>query len=80
MSSGQKPRRRAYFPHMKERGRGRRRRGVRIVLWDGNFRAVWPPVLHVDGRAIRVDLATLTINGRVLDNRTGFWTATVETE
>ncbi|MFE2994246.1 hypothetical protein ACFXG4_04845 [Nocardia sp. NPDC059246] len=44
MSSGQKPRWRAYFPRMKHRGRGRRRPG-RIILWQDG-KAVWPNPFH----------------------------------
>ncbi|QDM57362.1 hypothetical protein SEA_FLATWOODS_63 [Gordonia phage Flatwoods] len=41
MSSGQRPRRREYFPRMKVRGRHRRRR-ARITVYDSEFRALWP--------------------------------------
>ncbi|AYR02699.1 hypothetical protein J1766_gp63 [Gordonia phage Bizzy] len=41
MSSGQRPRRREYFPRMKVRGRHRPRR-ARITVYDSEFRAVWP--------------------------------------
>ncbi|MCC3311500.1 hypothetical protein [Nocardia africana] len=80
MSRGQKPRWPAYFPHMKDRGR-HRRRGVRIVLYDGRGEPIWPPVLLLDGQSlpIRIDKgATIRVTGRAigtrtLDRRTGMW-------
>ncbi|AYR02616.1 hypothetical protein SEA_BIBWIT_63 [Gordonia phage Bibwit] len=41
MSSGQRPRRREFFPRMKERGKYRPRR-PRVTVYDSEFRAVWP--------------------------------------
>ncbi|UYL87736.1 hypothetical protein SEA_SHIVANISHOLA_61 [Gordonia phage Shivanishola] len=47
MSRGQRPRRRAYFPRMKERGKYRPRR-PRVTVYDANWRAVWPQPKRID--------------------------------
>lgn len=44
MSSGQRPRWNQFFPKMKRRGKGRTK-PARIVLYDGYFGPVWPPVI-----------------------------------
>ncbi|PSR63975.1 hypothetical protein C8259_08980 [Nocardia nova] len=79
MSSGQRPRWPAYFPRMKDRGRYRRR-GVRIVLYDGHGEPIWPPVLLLDGEPLRIRFdkgATIRFTGcafdRTLDTRHGMW-------
>ncbi|QGJ93615.1 hypothetical protein J1771_gp61 [Gordonia phage MelBins] len=41
MSSGQRPRRREFFPRMKVRGKHRPRR-ARVIVYDSEWRAVWP--------------------------------------
>ncbi|QDH85213.1 hypothetical protein SEA_NUBI_80 [Gordonia phage Nubi] len=41
MSSGQRPRRPAFFPRMKQRGKHRPRR-ARITVYDSEFRPLWP--------------------------------------
>lgn len=41
MSSGQRPRRREYFPRMKQRGKHRPRR-ARVIVYDSQWRPVWP--------------------------------------
>jgi hypothetical protein len=50
---------------MKQRGHGRRR-PVRIVVYDAAMRPVWPPVIEVDGRAVRFDEGMLRIGGRAI--------------
>lgn len=42
MSRGQRPRRRPYFPRMKERGKHRPRRRPRITVYDSNYEPIWP--------------------------------------
>lgn len=46
MSSGQRPRRREYYPRMKVRGKNRPRR-ARVIVHGADGLAVWPqPVLE----------------------------------
>lgn len=81
MSSGQRPRWPAFFPRMKQRGRGRRRPAP-FILWDvdpvtGRVAPVWPQVLRVGGQ--RLPLKGVTFSVRVmdetrrLDRATGYW-------
>ncbi|QXN73278.1 hypothetical protein SEA_HANS_61 [Gordonia phage Hans] len=42
MSSGQRPRRREYFPRMKHRGKHRPRRRPRVTVYGPDRRPVWP--------------------------------------
>lgn len=72
MSSGQRPRWPAYFPRMKQRGKGRRRRKPRIVLYDERWRPIWFPALRVDGQLIRIDLGTIRITG-CISGIGGYW-------
>ncbi|AXQ60673.1 hypothetical protein SEA_ALI17_57 [Gordonia phage Ali17] len=41
MSSGQRPRRREYFPRMKQRGKHRPRK-ARVTVYGSDRRPVWP--------------------------------------
>ncbi|AXQ62971.1 hypothetical protein SEA_ASHERTHEMAN_64 [Gordonia phage Ashertheman] len=47
MSSGQRPRRREYFPRMKVRGKHRPRR-PRTIVYDAQWRAVWPQPSRIE--------------------------------
>ena len=46
MSSGQRPRRREYFPRMKQRGKHRPRR-ARVIVHGADGLAVWPAAWRV---------------------------------
>lgn len=84
MSSGQRPRRREFFPHMKVRGQWRaHRRRVHIVLWrndpeTGRLYAPWPQAFAFPGRP-PVDLKDCTVtietrgDKRTLDRWSGRW-------
>lgn len=65
MSRNQRPRWPEFFPAMKRRGKGRRRR-PRLTVWDGHGNPVWPPVLAVGGHMVRVEMSNLRISGRMI--------------
>lgn len=65
MSRNQRPRWPEFFPAMKRRGKGRRRR-PRLTVWDGHGNPVWPPALDIDGHVVTVDFGNLRINGRMM--------------
>ena len=73
VSSGQKPRWPQYFPAMKVRNK-KRRRPVRVTVWDGWFNPVWPPV--VEGVDLR-NPWSFTFSGehgiRTLNTINGYW-------
>ncbi|WP_280317273.1 hypothetical protein [Nocardia wallacei] len=74
MSRGQRPRWPEFFPAMKRRGKGRRRRALRVMVWDDHGNPVWPPMLNVAGQMIRVDRGALRFGGRVLTAETApYW-------
>lgn len=72
MSSGQRPRKSAFFPKMKRRSWKRDFGRVRITLYDQHWEPVWPQVMTLGGRTYQMAELTLVANGRT-PGPDGYW-------